>query len=68
MKRHMIGQQISEERLREIKDINEANRAADEIKTIEIKPTMQTGYNKDGTIKEEEINPFMYELNGIKDK
>lgn len=68
MKRHMIGQQISEEKLEEIKDINEANRSADEIKTIEIKPTMQTGYNKDGTIKEEEIKPFMYELNGIKDK
>ncbi|WML35738.1 hypothetical protein [Clostridium sp. OS1-26] len=68
MKRHMIGQQISEERLKEIKDINEANRSADEIETIEIKPTMQTGYNKDGTIKEEEIRPFMYELNGIKDK
>lgn len=68
MKRHMIGQQISKETLVERKNINEANRAADEIKTIEIKPTMQTGYNKDGTIKEEEIKPFMYELNGIKDK
>lgn len=64
----MIGQQISEETLEERKNINEANRSANELNTIKIKPTMQTGYNKDGTIKEEEIKPFMYELNGIKDK
>lgn len=64
----MIGQKISEEKLKERKEINEANRSQYELNTTEIKPTMQTGYNEDGTIKEEKIKPFMYELNGIKDK
>lgn len=68
MKRHMIGNNISDEALHERMEINKANRTANKIKTVEIKPTMQTGYNEDGTIKEEEIKPFMYELNGIKDK
>lgn len=67
MKRHMVGNNISDETLRERININEANRSADKINTVEIKPTMQTGYNEDGTIKEEEIKSFMYELNGKKD-
>ncbi|MBV7275288.1 hypothetical protein [Clostridium thailandense] len=68
MKRHMIGNNISDEALHKRMEINKANRTTNKIKTVEIKPTMQTGYNEDGTIKEEEIKPFMYELNGIKDK
>lgn len=68
MKRHMIGKQISDEELDKRKEINEANRTIEKIETMEIKPTMQTGYNKDGTIKEKEIKPFIYELNNIKDK
>jgi hypothetical protein len=29
---------------------------------------MQTGLSSDGTIIEEEIEPQMYELNGVKDR
>lgn len=68
MKKHMIGSKISKEELDERMEINEANRSTDKLNTIEIKATMQTGYNEDGTIKEEEIRPFMYELNNKKDK
>lgn len=67
MKRHMIGKEISDERLKEIKELNEANRSMENLKTVDIKPTTQTGYNEDGTIKEEKIKPFIYEVNGIKD-
>lgn len=64
----MIGKEVTEGELNELKSINEANRSPDRLKTVENVPTMQTGINSDGTIREEEVNPSMYELNGIKDR
>jgi len=64
----MIGREISEEDLEELKEINAANRFPDRRRTVENVATMQTGYNSDGTIKEEEVKSQTYELNGIKDK
>lgn len=63
VKRHMIGKAVSEEELDELKQINERNRSSDEPNVVKILPTMQTGYNKDGTIKEENIPSHMYEIN-----
>lgn len=68
MKRHMIGKKVTEAELNELKEINEANRFSDRRRTEENVPTMQTGLNNDGTIREEEIPPHMYELNGKKDR
>ena len=68
MKRKMIGKEVTERELDELKDINEANRFPDSIRTEKNVPTMQTGINSDGTIREEEIPAHMYELNGIKDR
>jgi hypothetical protein len=67
VKPHMIGKEISGEELEKIIQINEANRSQEQLKTIENFPTMQTGYNEDGTIREERIKPYVYELNN-KDK
>lgn len=68
MKRKMIGKEVTERELDEIKAINEANRFPDRRRTEKNVPTMQTGLNSDGTIREEEIPAHMYELNGIKDR
>lgn len=68
MKRKMIGKEVTERELEELKDMNEANRFSDRRRTEENVPTMQTGLNSDGTIIEEEIPAHMYELNGIKDR
>ncbi|MBC2581128.1 hypothetical protein [Clostridium sp. DJ247] len=68
VRQHMIGKKMGKEELEERIEINEANRTPDKLKTVKIVPTMQTGYNSDGTIKEERIEPQIYELNGKKDK
>lgn len=68
VRQHMIGKKMGKEELEERIAINEANRTPDKLKTVKIIPTMQTGYNSDGTIKEERIEPQIYELNGKKDK
>ncbi|MCT8977155.1 hypothetical protein N4T77_11125 [Clostridium sp. CX1] len=68
VQRHIVGREISKEDLRELQETIYANRHPDRRRTMENPATMQTGYNSDGTIKEEKIQPHMYELNGIKDK
>lgn len=68
MRSHMIGREISKEDLEELKEINVANRFVDRREAVKNFSTMQTGYNSDGTIKEERVKAQVYELNGIKDK
>lgn len=68
MKRKMIGKEVTERELDELKSINEANRFPDRRRLEKNVPTMQTGINSDGTIIEEEIPAHMYELNGVKDR
>jgi len=64
----MIGKEVTKRELEELKSINEVNRFPDRRRLEKNVPTMQTGLNSDGTIREEEIQPYMYELNGIKDR
>lgn len=68
VKRKMIGKEVTKHELEEIKSINEVNRFSDRRREEKNVPTMQTGLNSDGTIKQEEIEPQMYELNGVKDR
>lgn len=68
VKRQMIGKEVTKRELEELKNINEVNRFPDRRREEKNVPTMQTGLNSDGTIKEEEIQPYIYEINGIKDK
>ncbi|MCH5138250.1 hypothetical protein JMF89_13695 [Clostridiaceae bacterium UIB06] len=64
----MIGKEVTKRELEELKNINEANRFPDRRREEKNVPTMQTGLDNDGTIIEEEIEPQMYELNGLKDR
>jgi hypothetical protein len=64
----MIGKEVTKRELEELKNINEVNRFPDRRREEENVPTMQTGLSSDGTIIEEEIEPQMYELNGVKDR
>lgn len=68
VKRQMIGKEVTERELEELKNINEVNRFPDRRRVEKNVPTMQTGTNSDGTIREEEIPAHMYELNGVKDR
>lgn len=68
VQRRIVGREISKEDLEELKETIAANRFPDRRRTLENSATMQTGYNSDGTIKEERIQPQVYELNGVKDK
>lgn len=68
MKQNMRGRELSEDQYKELKSAKEANRSADYIDTIKNVPTMQTGLNDDGTIREEKIAPHIYEINGKRDK
>jgi hypothetical protein len=68
MRRHIVGREISKEHLEELKELKAVYRFPDRRRTLENSATMQTGYNSDGTIKEEKVEAQMYELNGVKDK
>lgn len=58
----MEGRQIPDEEIESMKEGMDFDRTAYNKEKVENPPTMQTGYNKNLTIKEEKIKPFVYEI------
>jgi hypothetical protein len=63
----MKGRELSQEEIKDYKEFTNVSNIAYTKGTTVNKPTMQVGYNENGTIKEVEIRPFIYELNGSLD-
>jgi hypothetical protein len=60
----MKGRELTEDEIKRYKEYrNVSNIAYRKERTIN-KPTTQVGYNENGSIKEVEIKPHIYELNG----
>jgi hypothetical protein len=63
----MKGRELTDEEIKNFKEFrNVSNIAYHKERTIN-RPTTQVGYNDNGSIKEVEIRPFIYELNGVQD-
>lgn len=63
----MQGRELTDEEIKNYKEYrNVSNIAYNKESTIN-KPTMQIGYNENGSIKEVEIGSFVYELNNKRD-
>ena len=63
----MKGRELTNDEINNYKDhVNVSNIAYRKETTVN-KPTTQVGYNENGSIKEVEIKPFIFELNGSPD-
>ena len=63
----MKGRELTNDEINNYKDhVNVSNIAYRKETTVN-KPTTQVGYNENGSIKEVEIKPFIFELNGSLD-
>ena len=58
------GRQLTEEEIKNLKEYTNVSNIAYMKEPIVNKPTTQVGYNDNGSIKEVEIMPQIYELNG----
>lgn len=63
----MKGRELPEEEIENYKANQNVSDIAYRKETITNRPTMQVGYNENGTIKEVEIEPQIYELNSSLD-
>jgi hypothetical protein len=63
----MKGRELNKDEIKSYKEFRNVSNIAYTKGTTVNKPTMQVGYNENGTIKEVEIRPFIYELNGSAD-
>lgn len=59
----MKGRELTEEEIKHYKEYGNVSNIAYRKEHAVIKPTTQVGYNEDGSIKEVEIEPQIYELN-----
>lgn len=64
VRRRMEGREIPDKEVQSMKEGMDFDRTAYKKEKVENPPTMQTGYNKNLTIKEEEIKPLVYEIDG----
>ena len=58
----MKGRELTEDEIKNYKEYRNVSNIAYNKETTVNKPTMQVGYNENGSIKEVEIRPFIYEL------
>lgn len=63
----MKGRELTEEEIKRYKEYNNVSNIAYRKDPVVNKPTTQVGYNKNGSIKEVEIEPQIYELNNAVD-
>ena len=63
----MKGRELTHDEIKNYKEYTNVSNIAYRKETTVNKPTMQVGYNENSTIKEVEIKPFIYELNGTPD-
>jgi hypothetical protein len=63
----MKGRELTYDEIKNYKEYRNVSNIAYTKETTDNKPTMQVGYNENGSIKEVEIKPFMYELDGEPD-
>jgi hypothetical protein len=63
----MKGRELTDEEIKDLKEFRNVSNVAYHKETTVNKPTMQVGYNENGSIKEVEIRPFIYELNDASD-
>lgn len=63
----MQGRELTNDEIRNYKEYRNVSNIAYTKETTINKPTMQIGYNENGSIKEVEIRPFVYELNNKRD-
>lgn len=59
----MVGRQLTDEEVKNYKEERNVSNIAYMKEPVVNKPTTQVGYNENGTIKEVEIKPQVYELN-----
>lgn len=59
----MQGRELTDEEIKNYKEYRNVSNIAYRKEPTINKPTTQVGYNEDGTIKEVEIEPQIYELN-----
>lgn len=62
VKARMEGRKIPDEEIQKMKEGMDFDRVAYRKQKSDNPPTMQTGHNEDLTIREEEIKPFVYEI------
>jgi hypothetical protein len=63
----MKGRELTDEEIKNYKEFRNVSNIAYMKEPVVNKPTTQVGYNEDGSIKEVEIRPFIYELNDAPD-
>jgi hypothetical protein len=59
----MQGRELTDDEIKNLKEYRNVSNIAYRKEPTINKPTTQVGYNEDGTIKEVEIEPQIYELN-----
>jgi hypothetical protein len=63
----MKGRELTDEEIKHYKEERNVSNIAYRKEPVINKPTSQVGYNENGTIKEVEIKPHIYELNNTID-
>ncbi len=63
----MKGRELTEDEIKNYKEYRNVSNIAYTKESTVNSPTMQVGYNENGSIKEVPIKPFIYELNGLLD-
>lgn len=63
----MQGRELTDEEIKRYKEYRNVSNIAYMKEPVVNKPTTQVGYNENGSIKEVEIRPFIYELNDAPD-